>query len=156
MESAFILAILASLTGKLDVPERANACLAYVRIVVEEAYGMAPFEFYTHFGVRWSSMARVGRTDFTWRAADIEASMRELGFTVPYEQRRAGDLVFNYRSLRPYGHVGILISPDLMAESIGTAPRPHSLEVGRYLRVTPLHTLGVTSVVRLPPRDEIL
>lgn len=150
MEAQIILAVIAALTGKIETPQQPDRCLAFARIVVEHAYGMRPFEFYERFGVRRTSAAASWRSDWTFWAADIEASLRQLKLGVPYHERRPGDLLFSHRTAAPYGHVGVLLSRELVAESIVSEWRPHSLNVSPFLSVTPISQLDATFLARLP------
>lgn len=102
-------------------------CLKAVRVLVEKSLGWEPFQFYEKYGVTRTSGAPPGRQDWSWWASDIEASMKQLGLAVPYDERQPGDLVFNYRAAKPYGHVGLLLERPLVLELVSPEYRPTSM-----------------------------
>jgi hypothetical protein len=139
--SANLLIVLATtfaLNGRLAEPQ-ANYCLRFVREIVEYAYGLEPGEFYRLW---WTHRVPENKTAEPW-ARDMERSFRAQGFGVP--QARAGDLVFNYRVAIPYGHVGVMITDQLVLD---VWPEGSSA----ILRLVPLYEWNPTTIVRLPDR----
>src|SRR5690625_5616425 len=76
-------------------------------------------------------------------AADLEASAKQLGWQVPGVERQAGDLVFNHAAAAPVGHVGVLISRDVVLENIDPAFRPAGVHLGQ-------HSLSLTPYAAVP------
>lgn len=127
---------------------RPGWCLMAARLIVERALGLAPGEFYTRYGVARTSRS-TGRSDWSWWAADLEASMKRLGAAVPFQDRRAGDLVFSHALAAPIGHVGVLVTPGLIIEVTDPARRPQAFTRGAVC-ATPWGAWAPTLVARLP------
>lgn len=137
------------------LPTAAFYCLKLARLIVEDALFEGRVEFYDRYLVARTTQGHEKRDDWTPWAADAEASMKKLGFAVPFSDRQAGDLVFNYRAARPYGHVGVLIEPNLVLENIRPEYRPRSIHIAgkHFLSLTPLEHFEHTLVARLQPRE---
>ena len=140
------------------LPNTPGLCLAFVRSVVERACYGGRWAFYDQFLVAGTSM-RGGtpeeRLQAAWRspsAADIEASMKALGLSVPAWRRRPGDLVFNWRAARPDGHVGLLLNRETIVELINPAFRPTSVHLPNNVSLTRFGAWPVTLVARLKRR----
>jgi len=150
-------AVLNQLNG---LPTRPGWCLQAVRVIVEEALGWPSHELYRRFLVAGTSRRpggpeqRVAAARLDPWAADMEASAKQLGWQVPGVERQAGDLVFNHAVAAPIGHVGVLISRDVVLENIDPAFRPGSVHLGHHsLSLTPYAALPWTLVARVPEPD---
>ena len=145
----------AAARGELLVPSSSGMCLALVRIVVERALWEGRREFYRRYLVAETSM-RDGKdkgnalTD-PW-ANDLAASMKALGYGVELEDRQPGDLIFNWKGAKPYGHVGLLLEHGQVLENIRVSYRPKSIHLGRHLSLTPLELFSYTLIARLQER----
>ena len=84
--------------------------------------------------------------------SDLESSMKYLGYGVKSEDRQPGDLIFNWRGAKPYGHVGLLLEHGQVLENIKTSYRPKSIHLGRHLSLTPLENFSHTLIARLQQR----
>lgn len=122
-------------------------CMQAVRLIVERALDLPPGGFYTRYGVARTSRS-AGRTDWSWWAADIEASMKHLGFAVPAAAREPGCLVFSHEQAPPVGHVGILLTRDAMLEVVNPARRPASFARGDWC-ITPWRAWAPTLVAKI-------
>lgn len=127
---------------------RRGWCLQAVRLVVERALGLPPGGFYSRYGVARTTGAP-GRTDPSWWASDLEASMKRLGASVPFAARLPGDLVFSHRLAAPVGHVGILVSRGTILEVTDPRRRPRAFARGDVC-LTPWGSWEPTLVARLP------
>ena len=136
MNTAMVLAVTLALNGTITTPQ-SGYCLRFVRQVVEFAYNMPDSAFY---GLYWTHRVEENHTNEPW-ARDLERSLRAAGLAVVAPQ--AGDLVFNYRILWPYGHAGVMLSDILVVDV-----QPHA--TGPPLRVTPVWEWGPTTIIRLP------
>ena len=146
---------LAVLAGHLRPVSRPGYCLAFVRQVVERALGMEDGEFYRRFVDPYFAPRageRVG-VDISPRwARGAERALRAAGLTVPVGAAEPGDILFDYRVSRPYGHVGILMPGGLVLENT-TANRGWRRPDRGAIRLTPMREWGVpTTVIRLVPR----
>lgn len=141
----------AALWGEFDTVDRAGLCLRFARRVVEHGLGWSGGELYRRYLVaRTQSDAATGRTDWTPWAADLEASLRSLGLGVPWAERQPGDLVFSHRQATPFGHVGVLLERDMVAESIRAEARPRGGAFGPFRVLSRLGDWGgVTLVARV-------
>lgn len=141
----------AALWGDFDTVDRAGLCLRFVRRIVEHGLGWPGGELYRRYLVaRTQSDAASGRTDWTPWAADLEASLRNLGLGIPWAARREGDLVFSHRQAPPFGHVGILLERDTVAESIRAEMRPRGAVFGPFRVLSRLRDWGgITLVARV-------
>jgi hypothetical protein len=139
--------------GEITVPGSPGNCLAVVRLIIEAALWGGREEFYRRYLVARTSRGHETRTDWVPYAADIEASMKLLRYAVPFEERRAGDLIFNHRLAAPVGHVGLLLDRSSVLENTTPKNRPHSLLLGRSLCLTPVEHFETTLVARLQPRE---
>lgn len=147
--------------GKIPgVPQAPGFCLQAVRVIVEHALDWPSHDLYKRCLVASTSrrpgdageQLRAAKQD-PW-AADLEASAKALGWPVPGKDRQPGDLVFNHAAAIPYGHVGILLTPDVVLENVNAAFRPASIEVQPNLCLTPYHQVPWTLVARIPSFDE--
>lgn len=129
---------------------RPGWCLMAVRLVVEHALALPAGGFYRGFGVARTERS-VGRTDWSWWASDIEASMKRLGLAVPFAARQPGDLVFSHELAAPIGHVAILATDGAMLEVTDPRRRPTSFVRGSVC-LTPWNAWTPTLVARLPDR----
>ena len=141
----------AALKGDYPTETRPFFCLKFVRQVVEHALEQPSGDFYQRFLVRASSRKPEGTNPLLdpW-AVDLEASVKHLGLAVPLEERRPGDLLFNYEAAKPYGHVAILLEHDLVAENIAPKYRPKSGIFPGSKALTPLEHFPLTLIARLP------
>lgn len=164
MNEKIVQSLLEHLRGRYSLPDEPMMCLASVRTVVERARYGGRWAFYSEFLVAETSM-RTGRDigrglsqADPW-AADLEASMKALGLVVPFEERQPGDLIFNWQAAKPYGHIGLLLAHDLVAENIDPGWRPFSINLydeegdPRYVSLTPLEHFPRTLVARLPEME---
>lgn len=154
-----VKAAVAAANGKVPrLPQKSGYCLMLARLVVEWAlFDGKDGEFYKRFLVAGTS-AR-GGTDAQnlaaakqdkW-ASDIERSAKLLGWPVPAILRKPGDLVFNHKAAAPVGHVGILLTRDVVLENIHPSFRPDSIHLSHSsLSITPYASRPWTLVARLP------
>lgn len=156
MNEQIVAAAERAIRGEIPVPKSPGLCLALVRMIVENGCFGGRWAFYERYLVTRTSQGGSSRSDWSPWAADLEASMKQLGFQVPLAERKPGDLIFNHNAARPYGHVGIyLMSPsgrELVLENIRDEYRPHSQHLGRFLSLTPLEHFRRTLLARLQPR----
>jgi hypothetical protein len=144
--------------GKLPAVALAPGwCLKVVRLIVEHALFDGQYAMYG----KWLSAGTTRRPgdaaarlaaaqDDQW-AADFESSCKLNGFAVSLADRQAGDLIFNHNGAVPFGHVGILLTPDWVLENISAAHRPDSIPLTpRNLMLTPITNRPWTLVARLP------
>lgn len=134
----------------LDGIER-GWCLQGARMIVEAAMGWNDKEFYSRYGVKRTTQGGPGRTNWSWWAADIEASMKQLDLAVPAGDRQPGDLIFRYKAAKPYGHVGLYLGRDLVLEVVDPDYRPRSMARGD-VSVTPYGYWDPTLIARLAER----
>lgn len=127
---------------------RPGWCMMAARLVIERALTLQPGEFYQRYGVARTSRS-LGRTDWSWWAADVEASMKALGAAVPFAARQPGDLVFSHELAAPIGHVGILVTRGSIIEVTDPARRPMAFRRGNVC-ATPWGAWAPTLVARLP------
>lgn len=108
-------------------------CLEFVRRLVELAHGWAPGDFYVRYGVERTRAADPGkRTDWTWWASDIAASLEFLEARVdwPSEPLYPGDLACSpYPG--PWGHIGVVLRRGAILELVDPKGRPSSLVMRR-------------------------
>ncbi len=135
-------------------------CLRVVRLIVEHALFENRYEMYSRWLVAGTT-ARPGTDAERVRAAranpfasDFEASMKQLGLTVPMFEREPGDLVFNHKLASPYGHVAVLMTRDLALENINPRSRPTGIRLPvANLVLTPVESVEWTLCARLPDPD---
>lgn len=108
----FYLSSLKVITGELRIEERPWFCLKAVRQIVEDAMGWPSHHFYTLY---WTHRVEENTTTEPW-ARDLERSLRMQGFKVDGPPKQ-GDLVFNYNAAAPYGHVGLMLTDELVIEN---------------------------------------
>lgn len=139
------------------LPTRPGWCLQAVRVIVEEARGWPSHELYRRFLVAGTTRRpgaaeeRLAAARLDPWAADLEASAKALGWHVPGVERLPGDLVFNHAAAAPVGHVGVLISRDVVLENIDPDFRPRSVHLGHHsLSLTLYGSLPWTLVARVP------
>lgn len=159
MNTKIVNSLIRAANGHIGIPKSPGLCLAFVRCVIEDALYDGKREFYRHYLV--AGTTKRGGTDSdrlgeAWKdpwAADIERSMKVLGMGVPALLRKPGDLVFNYHAAAPIGHVGLLLTRDLVVENIRPTYRAGSihLSVGS-LSITPYSKHPWTLVARLRDR----
>jgi hypothetical protein len=144
-------AALDALEGKYPVERRPWYCLAFVREVLEHAHNWPPYEFYRRL--------EAGMTQEQYRrrwAVDAEAACRNLGWDVPLEEMRPGDILFAGNASTPYGHVGIYVGEQVKdgVKAKYVAENTSSRRGHRYggaLALTPLDRWDkVTTVARVP------
>lgn len=158
MNDKIVRSLVRHLRGRYSVPEAPGYCLALVRTVIERARCEGRWAFYGEFLVAETSRrtgADIGRGvshAAPW-AADLEASMKQLGLAVPFEERKPGDLIFNHNAAAPIGHVGLLLGRDLIAENINPNYRPQSILLPRFLALTEVRHWHPTLVARIPPKE---
>ena len=146
--------------GRLkNVPREGGSCLQLVRLIVEAALGLRSHELYDRFLVAGTSKRggseseRLANARANPWAADMEASAKKLDWGIPFHARQAGDLLFNYRALEPYGHVAVLLDRDTVLENVDLAFRPNSIHIGPALALTPVEALPWTLAARVPPLE---
>ncbi len=138
------------------VPHDPGLCLAIVRVVVEHALGMASHEMYARWLVAGTThregddRARLAAAKLSPWAADLEASVKRLGWAVRLGDRLPGDLVFDHAAAAPYGHVGVLLDHSTVLENIDPSYRKGSIHLPNSLSLTPLESRPWTLVARLP------
>lgn len=156
MNDKIVNSLYRAANGKVTIPPRHGLCLAFVRSVVEDALYGGERLFYQNY-LKAGTTKRGGtdaeRLREAWLdpwASDIERSMKVLGLGVPAMLRKPGDLVFNYHAAAPIGHVGILLTRDLVVENIHPNYRPLSIHLAHgSLSITPYNTQAWTLVARL-------
>src|SRR5690606_8449743 len=118
------------------LPRESGFCLKLVRLVVEYALDLPSHEMYARWLVAGTSRRPGGdeqrlaaARQNPW-AADFEASMKRLELGVPFAERRAGDLLFNFRAMEPYGHVAVLLDRGVVLENVEPAFRPKGIRLG--------------------------
>lgn len=153
-----VKAAVAAANGSVPgLPTQGGWCLKTTRLIVEWALFDGRAEFYKRWLVAGTTKRggtdkerlREARAD-PW-AADVERSMKQLGLGVPALLRKPGDLVFNYHAAAPIGHVGILLTRDMVLENIRPDFRKGKsvhLKHGS-LSITPYEALPWTLVARL-------
>lgn len=141
------------------LPQQSGYCLMFVRLVIEWAlFDGRDGEFYRRFLVAGTT-ARGGTPEQNLKAAqsdkwaaDIEASAKRLGWPVPSLLRKPGDLVFNHAAAAPVGHVGILLTRDIVIENIHPSYRVGSIHLNHgSLSLTPFSSRPWTLVARVQP-----
>lgn len=155
-----VKAAIAAANGQVpNLPQQSGYCLQFVRMVVEWGlYDGRDREFYRRHLV--AGTTRRGGTPLErllearvdpW-AADMEASAKALGWPVMGILRQAGDLVFDHKAAEPVGHVGVLISKDMVLENIHRKYRPGSIHLGHgSLSITAYSARPWTLVARVKP-----
>ena len=152
MNEQIVASALRAIRGEIPVPKSPGLCLALVRMIVENGCFGGRWALYERYLVTRTSQGGSSRSDWTPWAADLEASMKQLGFQVPLAKRMPGDLIFNHNAAKPYGHVAILVERNLVLENIRDEYRPRSKHLGRHLSLTPLQHFPKTLLARLQPR----
>lgn len=154
-----VKAAVAAANGKVPrLPQKSGYCLMFVRLVVEWAlFGGKDGEFYRRYLVAGTSgrggtpTANLKAAQSDKWAADIEASAKKLGWPAPAILRKPGDLVFNHAAAAPVGHIGILLTRDVVLENIHPSFRPDSIHLSHSsLSITPYASRPWTLVARLP------
>lgn len=129
-------------------------CLAITRQVIEKALGKSPHWLYQNTITSWVAPSSYDKRGGHW-ARDFERDAKLLGWSIPYEDREPGDIIFNWKAAysKKYeayiGHVGILWRDDLIFENINRLYRPISFTRGA-LALTPYGDWPVTLVARVP------
>lgn len=143
-------AALDAVAGRYPTVSKPGYCLQFVREVIENALYDGERRFYSKYLVVASERKPPGTNphDSPW-AVDSEASMKKLGLTVPLTSARPGDIVFNHDTGLPYGHVGILLPGDFIAENIDPKFRRMGIYPD-YKAITPWEQWSkITLVARL-------
>jgi hypothetical protein len=130
-------------------------CLKGVRLVIEYALHWPSHDLYRRLLVTGTTgregdeaeRLKAARAD-PW-AADLEASMKQLGLVVSGEAKRPGDLVFDHNKAKPIGHVGLYVGQNLILEVVSPHHRPRSFS-RRNICLTPYPEWTPTLVARLP------
>lgn len=151
--------------GRLREPTDANGrklsgyCLAQTRIIVEDAFGWPSHYWYSLYVTDWVQPPGYDRSAGHW-ARDAERSLRRMGMSVPFEERQAGDIVFNWRTAFSrhwnvyVGHVGVLVHGDLVLENISPVYRLGEGFMRDATALTPLSAWSmVSTVIRFVPSD---
>lgn len=139
------------------IPKGPSLCLMFVRVVVEAALGYRSHELYARYLVAGTThrpgdeRVRLAAAKISPWATDFEASVKQLGWAVPLEERQPGDLIFNHAAAKPFGHVGILLDRNTVIENIDHDYRPHSILLPNSLALTPLESRSWTLVARVQP-----
>lgn len=132
------------IAGELNVETSPWYCLKVTRQIVEHAYGWTPGEFYQHY---WREKVEENTTDEPW-ARDLERSLRNMGYAVPTLE--PGYLIFDYTKAKPWGHVAVMLTSELLLEN---TPAPRGFRGRGALRVTHIREWGEpTTIIRLPEK----
>jgi hypothetical protein len=126
--------------GSLVTEGRGGFCLRFVRQVVEHAYGWKAGDFYRRFHTH---TVEENTTTEPW-ARDLERSMRSNGMAVKDPQ--AGDMIFDYKRAKPYGHVALMLSNSMVLE---LSPTRRGFARGNINLVTLKEWGTPTTVIRL-------
>jgi hypothetical protein len=135
------------------LPANKGYCLMTVRLVLERAMKLPSLGFY---GVYLKGHAKAAPTvERAWWARDAEKILRnDHGFSVPYDDRQGGDIIFNH-TLAPspefpghnIGHTAILLDRNVVLENTGSN---RGVVVYGAMRIVPLEQFpGVTTVIRM-------
>lgn len=152
-----VKAAVAAANGQVpNLPQKSGYCLQLVRMVVEWGLFEGRREFYKRYLVAGTSrrggtpQERLNEAKVDPWAADMEASAKALGWGVPALLRKPGDLVFDHNAAAPIGHVGVLISRDMVLENIHRTYRPGSIHLPHgSLSITPYSARPWTLVARV-------
>lgn len=137
------------------VPRTPGLCLKFVRVVIEHALGWHSHDLYaTHLVAGTTNRPgtdeeRLEEAKADPWAADMERSMKQLGFAIKAAYRQPGDVVFNHAAAKPYGHVGVLLDTNTVLELIDARYRPGSILLPGSLALTPLQSRPWTLCARL-------
>lgn len=140
--------------ARIQYQDVSGMCLAVARQIIEKALDKPSHWLYSEFVHDWVQPAGYDRTEGHW-ARDFERAAKRLEWAVPIEERRPGDILFNWRAAYSarwgayIGHVGILIDNDWVFENINPSYRPLSF-TRDALAITPLQYFPVTLVARVP------
>ena len=141
------------LRGSLRVPTKRGWCLAFVRVIIEQTFDMAPGEFYERWVDPYFTLNNGEKLnkDISPRwARGAERAMRASGIVVATKAMEPGDLIFSYRVSKPYGHVALLMPGKLVLENT-YANRGWRHPDFDAVRLTPLREWDpVTTVIRIP------
>ena len=155
-----VKAAIAAANGQVpNLPQQSGYCLQLVRMVVEWGLYDGRREFYKRFLVAGTSrrggtpLERLNEAKVDPWAADMEASAKQLAWGIPAILRKPGDLVFDHNAAAPIGHVGVLVSRDMVLENIHRKYRPGSIHLGHgSLSLTPYEARPWTLVARVRDR----
>jgi len=149
------------------IPTKPGRCLAFVRVVVQEALGITYNQFYSYKRM----VERLTPDTEPW-ARDMERGLKAAGMEVPLERYgpegdpsryvvldesrlEPGDILFRWDTARNkwgdyVGHVGIYLGNGLLIENIDPKHRPNSAHSRRLscVAVTVLGEWPVTTVIR--------
>ena len=75
--------------------------------------------------------------------------MKYLEYSVPFDDRQPGDLIFNWKGVKPWADVGLLLDQNAVLETIKTNYQHESIHLGRHLSLTPLENFNLTLIARL-------
>jgi len=155
-----------ALRGELAVPNEPGLCLKLVRVIVEDAFGMQPWSWYSEWLKADRRVQRAEGDDYEPWARDMERALREAGFAysfnlsansryVPHERIMNscswGTLLFRWDTAKTrrgtfVGHVGILMPGGLVLENANPVIRQDSLVRG-FTCLTPLAKFPVTTAI---------
>lgn len=150
-------------TGHLTgLPQKPGYCLMLVRLVVEHGLSWRDGELYDRHLVAATTRRpgtpaeRLKAAQRNKWAADMEASVKQLGWAIPAAERLPGDLVFNHEAAAPVGHVGVLLDHNTVLENIDPAYRPGSIILPNHLALTPYASRPWTLVARVGGREGVV
>jgi hypothetical protein len=153
-----------AMRGELALPEQAGMCLKLVRVIVEDAFGMQPWSWYSQWLTDDRRVQRAPGDDYEPWARDMERALRDarLAYSIPNEGRYVshekimrtcgwGTLLFRWDTAKTkrgtfVGHVGILMPGGLVLENVNPAFRAMSLARG-FTCLTPLSQFPVTTAI---------
>lgn len=141
------------------LPTEPGWCLMFVRLIVEQALQLPDGGMYDRWLVAGSSYRpgtpeeRLAAAKRSKMASDLEASAKKLGWGIPFHARQAGDILFNYRALPPFGHVAVLLDRNTVLENVDPRYRPASIHLPSSLAVSPVEALPWTLAARIPPLE---
>jgi len=140
------------LRGSLRVPTKKGYCLAFVRVVIEQTFNMAPGEFYERWVDPFFTLNKdetLGKDIHPRWARGAERAMRAGGFAIHPTKMKPGDVLFSYKVAKPYGHTAILLPGKLVLENTWANRGWAHTDFGA-IRLTPLREWDpITTVVRL-------
>lgn len=148
----------AVISGRLAVQRKPGYCLMLTRQVVESALGFSDGGFYRRFIVVKADPKHEG-----YWARDAQKSLRAQKFNVRLDALLPGDLLFNDRVSKPYGHVGIYIGAYTYTNSQGrkvtidgvleNTDSRRGVRLGGAVAVTPLELWQPTEAFRIPDHE---
>lgn len=103
-----------------NIAQVSGLCLKLVRLIVERAYGVNSHEWYKHHVTEWVQPQGFKVSTGHW-ARDAERSLRNLGFQIPNNEIKAGDIVCK--------HDTATVSPALWRQ-LFTTPYQAGINIG--------------------------